>query len=134
MAGSAQRVLVVGAGGFGREVMQYLHDMSKIGIAVEPVGFLDSNPDALNESNVRLPIVSSIEAYRPRDDERLVLAVGDPAVRQRLAEQLASRGAKFCSVVHPRSYVADTAELGEGCVLAPFAFVGAALDWAATWC
>lgn len=124
IGGTVRRVLVVGAGGFGREVMQYLRDMVSVGEPLEVAGFLDDNPHALSAAAKCPPIVGSIEAYQPRADEQLVLAVSDPAVRYQMAERLSARGGTFCTVVHPRAYVAESAEIGDGCVLAPFAFVG----------
>jgi len=120
-----QRVVVVGAGGLGREVMRYVADVASTGAPVEVVGFLDDNPHALDAFSLNVPIVSSVASYQPQADESLVIAVGDPNLRQRMASQLAARGARFFSIVHPRAYVAADAMIAEGCVLAPFAFVGA---------
>jgi sugar O-acyltransferase (sialic acid O-acetyltransferase NeuD family) len=118
------RVLVVGAGGFGREVMQYVRDTFLAG-QHQVVGFLDDTPDDARVRSLGLPLLGSIDAYAPDDDERFVVAIGDPAARARVARRLAARGARFLTIVHPRAYVASSARVGEGCIVAPFASVGA---------
>lgn len=54
----------------------------------------------------------------------VVIAIGDPAVRHRIYRQLLDAGVRLATLVHPRAYVAGTASIGPGCVIAPFAFVG----------
>ena len=38
-----------------------------------------------------------------------------------LAIRLGRRGARFVSVIHPTAYVAASAQIGDGCIVAPFA-------------
>ncbi len=116
---AAQALVIVGAGGFGREVLQYALDA---GIAVR--GFLDDRPDALSGTGVTAPIVGPIAGHAPVADITYVVALGDPAARRRLAASLAAGGARFASVVHPRAWVAPTAVVGGGAVVAPGAVVG----------
>ncbi len=119
-----ERVLVVGAGGFGRELMQYVTDVLRQGAAGEIGGFLDDNPQALQGQEGLPPIVGSIAEHVPAAGERFVIGVGEPALRYRIAEQLSARGAEYLTVVHPLAWVAPGVQLGPGCILAPFTFVG----------
>ena len=118
------RVIVVGAGGFGREVMLYVRDSKDLDVSFEVGGYLDDNPAALDGLNDSDRVISSIESFRPEPNDRLIIGVGDPALRRQLTVSLSQRGARFCNVLHPLSWVAPTAELGEGCILGPFTFVG----------
>ena len=118
------RVLVVGAGGLGRELMLYLQDLRAHGAEFEIAGFLDDNPDALAGVETSASILGSIERHDPRPSERFVIGVGNPALRHRFATMLTRRGAKYQTIVHPNSWVAPGVRLGEGCILAPFTFIG----------
>jgi sugar O-acyltransferase (sialic acid O-acetyltransferase NeuD family) len=112
-------LIIVGAGGFGREIYQYALDAQ-----LDVKGFLDDNGRALDGLAIPHPILGSIIEYQPLSTDRFILAVGDPATKQKLANHLAVRGAQFASLVHPLAYVAPTARVGAGCVIAPFGFVG----------
>lgn len=118
------RVLIVGAGGMGRETLLYLRNMIAQGEQVEVGGFLDDNPEALVQFALDVAVMGRIEDYEPRPEDRVVVAIGDPAVRNGIVEKLNARGAKYFSVVHPTAYVAEGSQIEDGCILAPFTFVG----------
>lgn len=117
-----RNIVIVGAGGFGREVLQYLKDIH----GHDPVkGFLDDNAREVEPATLGQQVIGRISDYRPQADEQFVLAVGNPELRLRFGGELAERGARFCNVIHPLAWVASSAELGTGCIIAPFATVGA---------
>lgn len=118
-------IVIVGAGGFGREVLQYVRDAFAGDSGYRIKGFLDDQPPDLAAFGLSLPVLGNTREYQPVEAERFVIAVGDPRVRAALSERLAGLGARFLSVVHPRSYVAPSASVGEGCIVAPFATIGA---------
>jgi acetyltransferase EpsM len=70
--------------------------------------------------------VRKLEDVAPYPDGLFVVAVGDTAGRRDLATRAAARGCRFVTLIHPLAYVAGTAELGEGRIVSPFAFVGPA--------
>lgn len=117
--------MIVGAGGFGREVLQYALDAFRHASDVQVKGFLDDAPPELASYGLSYPVLGDTATYRPGADERFVIAVGDPELRARLAIRLSERGARFHSIVHPSAYVSPVATVGAGCIVAPFATIGA---------
>jgi len=120
-----QRILIVGAGGFGREVLHWARDAwpewhDRI------AGFLARH----NHASASLPhILADPADYVPEPGDAFLLAIGIPGVRRRVAEALAARGAEFLTLVHPTAVVAATATLGPGSIVCPQAVVS---DSAAT--
>jgi sugar O-acyltransferase (sialic acid O-acetyltransferase NeuD family) len=117
-----RRILIVGAGGFGREVLQWARDAwpdHTEGI----VGFLSAQSDRLDGFDGVPDILGSPDAYAPVAGDKLLLAIGVPYIRRRVAEYLLSRGAEFLTLVHPTAIVAATATLGEGAILCPYSVV-----------
>jgi len=55
---------------------------------------------------------------------RFIVACGSNALRRRLTEQLAARGAVFQSVVHPAAIVSPSASIGSGSALLAGAIIG----------
>jgi sugar O-acyltransferase (sialic acid O-acetyltransferase NeuD family) len=119
-----KEVILVGAGGLGREVMQYVLD------TVDPKthrikGFLDDFKDRLKPDSLDSPVLGTTTEYHLTEADWFLLAIGDPHQRMKIAERLTARGARFLTLVHPLAHVARTARLGEGCIVGPFATVGA---------
>lgn len=115
----AYDLIIVGAGGFGREIRQLIPASFPDGSMVVK-GFLSSNPRDLDGYDVSEPVLDDPMQYQPAENDRFLLAIGDVASRRRVVESLRSRGAKFVSLVHPTAYVDPGAKYGEGCVLYPF--------------
>jgi len=116
------RILIVGAGGFGREVRCWVRDAWP---ADGPVfaGFLDADA---SRGGAEGAIVADPDRYEPMPGDGLLLGIGIPGVRRRLAESLAGRGGRFLTLVHPTAIVAPSALLGAGTIVCPYAIVSAA--------
>lgn len=116
------RLYIVGAGEFGREVLQYVRDVRDR--TIEIVGFLDDDLRALDGYARGTRIVGPVGGHEPQRGDLYVVAVGEPRTRRRFADALGARGAAFFTIVHPTAYVAAAARLEAGCIVGPFAFVG----------
>ncbi len=115
-------LVIVGAGGFGRELLTWIGEQSA-GRSSHVRGFLDDNPAALEDFDIELPILGDPLTYQPSGDERLVLAIGQPATKLKLAELLRSRGGKFATLIHTSARVGPRCQLGEGVIISPNAGV-----------
>ncbi len=118
----SEPLVIVGAGGFGREVLMWIND-DCVGLGNNVRGFVDANKNALDEFDIDLPILGDPLTYTPATDERLVMAIGIPAIKIKLAESLRSRGGKFATLVHPSAHVGPRSQLGEGVVVCAGAIV-----------
>jgi len=113
-----RRILIVGAGGFGREVLQWARDAWPE--ACDRIaGFLSADAHLLDGCDCGIRIVGSPDSHRPAVGDVHLLAIGVPYARRRVAESLLARGAKFLTLVHPTgsiicpySIVSDSARLG----------------------
>jgi len=114
-----QRILIVGAGGFGREVLQWARDAWP-NHAGRIAGFLSSDEHVLDGFDGCPEIIGHPDAYRPSQGDYLLLAIGVPYVRRQVAESLLARGADFLTLVHPTAIVAASARIGTGAILCPY--------------
>jgi sugar O-acyltransferase (sialic acid O-acetyltransferase NeuD family) len=111
---------IFGAGGFGREVYAYAVDA---GLPV--AGFVDDTADPLAGYDLPTTVLGGLASIEDVAGYDWVIALGDAGNRELIHRRLSGRGATFVSVVHPTAYVARSAEVADGCVVAPFAMVGA---------
>lgn len=114
-----KQLLIVGAGGFGREVLSWLKDIPSSDCKWQIVGFLDDNPEALENYECDIPIVGSFSDFDPRADDCFVMAVGSPPLKLKVGELLEQKGAEFISLVHPSATIGRNVQLGRGCVICP---------------
>jgi sugar O-acyltransferase (sialic acid O-acetyltransferase NeuD family) len=118
-----RKLIVVGAGGCGRDVMQWALDCAKAGATWEPIGFIDDNPNALKNLRASRPLLGSISDWQPAEDEVFVCGIATPEVKIKIVALLRDKGVQFTSLVHPTAIVLPTAEVGAGTVLSPFVVV-----------
>lgn len=119
---TVSRIILVGAGGFGREVLQWARDAWP-GHASRFAGFLSAERDRLERHDCSLDIIAAPDRYEPQDGDALLLAIGIPIVRRQVAESLRARGANFLTLIHPTAIVSATATIGEGSIVCPYAIV-----------
>lgn len=120
-----RKLVIVGAGGLGREVGSWALDAAGRGADWEPVGYLDDNAGALTGRSMPLPVLGGILGFAWEEGMVVVVAIGLPGVRRRISEDLARRGCRFGRLVHPTAVVARGAMLGDGVILAPYAVASA---------
>lgn len=118
------RLILVGAGSFGRELINWAYDVAEQGGSAFS-GYLDATRDALAGSAYALPWLGTPDDFAPQSGDQFVLAIADPAAKEAVAGKLRARGAHFARLVHPTAVVARTAVLGEGVVLCPHSLVSA---------
>lgn len=125
--GSRRRLLIIGAGGFGREVLWTAQVIPSETRDWEVGGFLDDNPEAaqqqLQQRGIQVPVLGPVSEYQPRRGDCFVCAVASPEQRLRLCAMLMERGAEFVRLIHPTALVAPSARLGVGVILQAYSLV-----------
>lgn len=124
MVSGGTRVVVVGGGGWGREVICYALHCEAAGTLPPLGGYIDDAGDVLVESRYDFPWLGSVESFTPRKGDLLLLGIAGPSAKRKAAEMLLARGAIFPKLIHPKSCVAHTAEVADGVIVAPHAGLG----------
>jgi sugar O-acyltransferase (sialic acid O-acetyltransferase NeuD family) len=118
------RVLVLGAGGHARPVIEALR-----ATGTEILGLLDDAADAPLLGVCCLGPIASLAAH-VGDGVGAVVAIGDNATRARLGALCRAQGVALPALVHPAALVSPSATLGEGAqvmaraVIGPLAILG----------
>lgn len=114
-------LIIVGAGGCGREVLQCVKDVNKAESRWNILGFINDIEDALDNYECDYSIIGTIEEWIPKDNQEFVCAIADPFGKESVVKKLKKRGAVFTSVIHPTAYVSEYVEMGEGVIVYPYA-------------
>lgn len=116
-----KNLVIFGSGGFGREVHQLVKDINFSWNEYPKwnlVGFLDGNTEKHGSTIHELPVLGGVEWLADNPDTSVVVAIGSPAAKRRVVEQIRSLAtAPFATLVHPKAWLGDNVTLGEGCIL-----------------
>ena len=118
-----KNLYIIGARGFGREVALSLPTWNGFCDQYVIKGFLDDKVDALDGFAGYPPIVSSVEDFIPSVDDVVVCGLGAVKWRKKYIDILICKGACFESFVSSKAYVASTARIGHGALIADNASV-----------
>ena len=112
-------LIIVGAGGLGREIYFWLSQeiLTKGGYRIK--GFIDNEPDRLGQRNYPVGVIGSIADYTPNETEELVFAIQDPKTKKEYVESLLDKGANFYTLIHPSAVIGTNVHIGKGCVICP---------------
>lgn len=118
-----KKLIIVGAGQFGREVFDWACDMPARSVPWRFAGFLDGNLKSLEGKKTPAEVMGTPESWEVSPDECFVVAIASPRTRLRIASLMSEKGATFVSVRHPTAIVGTGATIGEGSVICPYAVI-----------
>jgi sugar O-acyltransferase (sialic acid O-acetyltransferase NeuD family) len=108
-----EKLYIFGAGGHGREIAWLARQ--RWAESVELVFLVDQEryvSGAVDGVPVRL--LSDVD---PTEQDRFVVALGDPALRRKIAAACETMGLSATSVIHPRAEVSGSVEIGSGAII-----------------
>ena len=113
-------LVIIGCGGFGREVYSLALTLQKQGTGWHIAGFVDDDPSPINLRLVeRLgsSVIGPVSKLRA-GGMAAVAAVGSPVTRRAIVDRLADVDLDWPALVHPDSTVGQDIEIGSGVVIA----------------
>ena len=114
-------IVIWGIGGHAREVAQLVEDIE----AHQPgswtlKGFLvDKGATTQHPQTLPAPLLGGVEWWAANPDVWIVVAVGNPKLRQQISEKLKVTNPRshFATLVHPTSRLVKSAKVGNGSVV-----------------
>lgn len=119
------RILILGAAGTGRDIVDWLPELHAAGRAFKIAGFLDDDPAKQGTTVAGLPVLGTLGDLSRFGDVTLVDALGSPRSWRERAGRLAGiRDDRFVTLIHPLARISSDASIGAGSLIYPFTFVG----------
>ena len=111
------KTAIVGAGGFGREVLALLNNINTVNYTFNVAGFIDDNLE-VGTSIGGLTILGSVNQINKMNLDAVVVAIGNSKVRKEVVNRL-PEDIKTPTVIHPSVLIenSDTISIGKGCII-----------------
>jgi len=114
---SSSSLVIVGAGGLGREVAALVEskDAQKGGGRLH--GFVDDNVDLHDTAVMGYPVLGDVDWLSRRSGVVFAIAIGDGATRRAIAEQLSGADVQPTALRHASVSIHRTTSVGPGAIL-----------------
>lgn len=111
-----KKLCIVGAGGFGREVLSSFKDSFVLaGKAIEDnVVFLDDNSNLKNRKVAGINVIQTPDFIPSNYD--VVIAIGDSQIRERIVTML-PKETNYTTLIHPTAIILDQTKIGLGSII-----------------
>jgi sugar O-acyltransferase (sialic acid O-acetyltransferase NeuD family) len=113
-------LLIIGAGGFGRETAEAVRAVNQAQPGWDLIGFLDDNPAQEGAIVEGVKVLGPVDALADHPDACVVITIGNPdnfTVRRRIARRLALPPERYATIVHPAAIIPPSVQVGPGTVI-----------------
>lgn len=111
-----KKIVIIGVGGFGREVAWLIERINKVEPTWDLIGFIDDNDELKGEIIYSYPVLGNSNwLIDNKNDLYAVCAIGSAKVRRKVIDKL--QGIKFATIVDPSVIMSDNIDFGEGCII-----------------
>lgn len=118
------KLFIYCAGGFGREVFDTAARQNSARPQWEAIYFLDDGIDSGSKfyGTTVYDLKTAVTKFDPASME-VVIANGEPAIRELLFKKVVSHGLRLTTVIDPSAIISPTAKLADGVVVTGFCIV-----------
>lgn len=112
-------IVIIGAGGVGRETALIIEDINNINKEWNLIGFVDDNDDIQNTKINDYDVVGKLDYLLNYEKEvYVVCAIANYNVKKSIVNKLKSnKNIIFATLIHPSTSLNRTVEIGEGCII-----------------
>ena len=111
-------IVIVGTGGFAREVAEVIGAINAQQKRWNLLGYLDENSATHGTTVGGHGVLGGLDWLRDHPDTGVVIGIGNPVNRAKVAGRLRDFGNQICpALVHPRAWVGERVQLGVGTVV-----------------
>ena len=109
------KIVIIGAGGFGREVHWLIEEINKQNRNWDFLGYVDDHIPVGTILN-GYPVLGSIE-WLNSQAFNVVCAIGDPNIKKSVLNKLSNSNNKFPILIHPDVRISNYVDIGEGSII-----------------
>ncbi len=110
-------LVVFGAGGLARELLQIVRDINAVAETWDFLGFLDGNPEIVGEQIQGYPVLGGASWIEGKPRIQVSVGIGAAPAKRNVARQVESAGGRFATLIHPRAWIGQFVSIGEGTIV-----------------
>jgi sugar O-acyltransferase (sialic acid O-acetyltransferase NeuD family) len=116
-----ERVVIIGAGAHGREVLAILRQQAQTQSDLLPLGYLDEDSNLKGQTLDGLAILGAWDWFDSVDrrEVAVICASGFSEVRKHMTDRANAIGLRFVKAISPAANVSQSAVIGDGVVIYP---------------
>ena len=114
-----KKLVIIGAGGLGREVLFLLSDINNKFICYDILGFIDNAPELQNKIINGFPLLGNNSwLLNYEDDINVIIAVAASQARKKIYEIFSQKqNISFPNIISNDAKYSDTVTIGKGCII-----------------
>jgi len=109
-----KQIVIIGSGGFGREVAWLIEDINLKNLEWEILGFVDDNH--VGEEINGYKVLGGLD-WLNNQELFVVCAIGDPTVKMKVIKKIQNSKNKYPILIHPSVIKSPLIEYGEGTII-----------------
>lgn len=126
-----KELIIIGAGGFGREVLEIALDIQEQGVQNQwkVKGFITDIPGDFSEKDtLGYEIIDDISNHKISKNAVYAFAIADIPFKIKTTERFIRDGAEFINLIHPSAVIGRTVKMGNGNIISPRVTITANVD------
>lgn len=105
---------IYGTGGSGREIYEIVMSEPSLRARWQTAVFIDDISNGHSIYGADVLSFDDLSSKYSVNEAEVIIAVGEPTLRETLFKKADSAGYSFATIVHPRAFVAPSVQLGRG--------------------
>ena len=112
-----RNIVIIGAGGVGREVSLIIQQINELEQTWNLLGFIDDNTDNWGKVINGYSVIGGIDSLEfLSNDTYIVIAIANYEVKKNIVNKINNKF-KFATIVHPKVWIHDYMTVGEGTII-----------------
>ncbi len=114
-----KEIVIIGAGGIGREVAHFIEEINEISPTWNIIGFIDENIEIHNKELNGYKVLGGLNALTELNVKPyVVVAIANCTVKKKIVERLEGKF-DFATIIYPTVKVSKYIEIGKGSIIYP---------------
>jgi sugar O-acyltransferase (sialic acid O-acetyltransferase NeuD family) len=117
-----KEIIIIGAGGFGKEIYSYIQDDLQKGYLknIKIKGFIDDNK---NIDVIDSLYLGNIDEYIYRKEDYIIVAIANVFIRNRIINKLKNKNVNFYKYIHHSAFISLDAKIEKGTIICPHSII-----------